>query len=227
MSMVFLNKNSMDSSARTNPHGKGLEKTAQQEDVASFLQAMGTSARADEEAQARAKQDSQHQSGQDEAEDKPSQQDDQDTKAHSMSNPFESLFANQMQKIVASTTSASQAPQDLPELASKLADRILVSQPDAAQQEVRISLGKDIMPDTEICLQRDLNGQLNIIITSKNPSSFQTLVAEQHTLRQLLEKQEGAEVRVEIQQGETEDDGDKKQRSRGYYVAPEEENGNL
>lgn len=225
MSMVFLNKNSIDSSARTSPNAKGLEKAAQQEDVASFLQAMGTPARAEDEAQARLKHEAQHQSGQDDAEGMPNQQDDQDTKAHSpttMSNPFESLFANQMQKIASSTTPASQAPHELSDLANKLVDRILVSQPDAAQQEVRISLGKDIMPDTEICLQRDLNGQLRIIITSENPSSFQTLVAEQHSLRQLLEKQEGAAVRVEIQQG-AEEDNDAKHRSRGHYLAPEEE----
>ncbi|MDD2966870.1 MAG: type III secretion HpaP family protein [Desulfovibrionaceae bacterium] len=219
MSMFSLNKTTIDTSARTTSSGKSTEKPVQQQDVNSFLQAMGTPNNA-EEAQAYREKGAhqgqeQEQGGQAEAEGT--------SITAGMSNPFEALFANKMQQVASSALQAEHSPHELNTLASKLVDRILVSEPNAAQQEVRISVSNDIMPNTEICLRRDSSGQLSIVITSENASSFQTLVAEQHTLRQLLEKQEGAAVRVSIQQGTEGEDADARKHSRGQYLAPEED----
>jgi type III secretion system needle length determinant len=219
MSMFSLNKTTIDTSARATPSGKSTEKPVQQQDVNSFLQAMGTPNSA-EEAQAY-REKSAHQ-GQEQEQGGQNEQGEGTSITAGMSNPFEALFANKMQQVVSSALQAEHSPHELNTLASKLVDRILVSEPNAAQQEVRISVSNDIMPNTEICLRRDGSGQLSIVITSENASSFQTLVAEQHTLRQLLEKQEGAAVRVTIQQGTEGEDADARKHSRGQYLAPEE-----
>ena len=130
-----------------------------------------------------------------------------------MTNPLDSIFSN--------ARMVKGAAQSAPVLNEKLVETILVSQPDADNQEVRLTLNRDILPDTEIRMMRDVNGTLNIILQSNNASSFQTLVAGQNTLKAMLEQGEG-EIKITVESGDT-GQNDTNQRSRGHTEYTEEE----
>lgn len=116
----------------------------------------------------------------------------------------------------AQTASSAQRAEAL---AEHLAERILVSEPSAAGQEVRIQPAGNILPDTEICLVRGTDGLLSAVIHTDNPASFQTLAAAQHDLRARLEASEGQPVHVELRSS-ADDDNDPRRRSRGLDVDP-------
>ena len=134
-----------------------------------------------------------------------------------MTNPLDSLLSMR-----ANNTLATQTPQNtMPLNSEKLCETILVSQPDADSQEVRLTLNKDILPDTEIKIMRDANGMLNISLSSSNSSSFQTLVQGQHDLRQLLEKS-GEQANIQVNSGDASQDGRDEERRSSTYMGYEE-----
>lgn len=106
-------------------------------------------------------------------------------------------------------------------LAEKLVSRILVSQDSARGQEVRLQLGTEILPDTEIRLIKGRDGMLQVMLLSDNPSSFQTLVAAQGTLKEQLEKFE-TNVRIDVSMHTQEENNDSRRRSRGYMPETDE-----
>ena len=90
--------------------------------------------------------------------------------------------------------------------------------------EIRLTLGKDVLPGTEIRLQRGSDGVLSVHLATDNAASFQTLVGAQESLKARLESFE-KDVRVEVvsERGEAEAEiGDGRRQSRGEYVAPDE-----
>ena len=90
--------------------------------------------------------------------------------------------------------------------------------------EIRLTLGKDVLPGTEIRLQRGSDGVLSVHLATDNAASFQTLVGAQESLKARLESFE-KDVRVEVvsERGEAEaENGDGRRQSRGEYVAPDE-----
>ena len=136
----------------------------------------------------------------------------------SMSSPLDSLFSGRMET---AAPSAAQAPvMDQNQLES-LVDRILVSSPEQGGQEVRISLNEKTLGGTEILLHRSADGTLSVTLNAKDPSAFQTLVGAQNDLQQLLQKQESAQVRVQVMQESTREENDSQRRSQTYQSVEE------
>lgn len=137
----------------------------------------------------------------------------------SMSSPLDSLFSGRMET---SASTMVQAPtiMDQNQLES-LVERILVSTPEQGGQEVRITLNEKTLGGTEILLQRNVDGMLSVTLNVKDPSSFQTLVGAQQDLQQLLQKQESAQVRVEVMQESTREENDSQRRSQTYQSVEE------
>ena len=102
------------------------------------------------------------------------------------------------------------------EMVQKCVERILVSRPEDGASEVRIQIGRDVLPDTEICLNRAMDGQLIVHMYTANESSFQSMVAMRNDLLNTLEQREGNAVRVEISFQNNAETGDMNRRSRGY-----------
>lgn len=127
-----------------------------------------------------------------------------------MTNPLDSLFGNTM-----IAKNVAQVPnQNMASMNEKLVETILVSQPDADNQEVRITLSKGVLPDTEVRIMRDIHGTLNITLQTSNASSFQTLVAGQHDLKAMLAENEG-DIKITVESSDAEQN-DTNQRSRTY-----------
>ena len=104
---------------------------------------------------------------------------------------------------------------DHPQL-EKIVERILVSAPDQGGQEVRITLSSQALQGTDIILHRNVTGELSVTLQTGDPRSFQTLVASQGELKQLLETQEKGEVRVTVAGDTPQEQNDSNRRSRGY-----------
>ncbi|WP_298067812.1 type III secretion system needle length determinant [uncultured Mailhella sp.] len=101
-----------------------------------------------------------------------------------------------------------------------LVDRILVSAPESGSREVRISLSEQTLGGTEIALQRGADGMLSIVLNTRDPAAFQTLVAAQNDLRQLLERHEPL-VRVQVLRESNREENDAQRRSRTYHTIDE------
>ncbi len=135
-------------------------------------------------------------------------------------------------------TQAAPAVQGLDSaLTDKLVDRILVSSPESGQGEVRIALKDDLLPGTEVRIQRGADGSLSVRFVTDNPVSERLLGKEQlSSLQNALGQTMQTEVRVQTvrtdgsmsseadsggqqnrggQQGQ-QDQGDSRQRSRQY-----------
>ena len=103
------------------------------------------------------------------------------------------------------------------EIAQKCVERILVSRPENGASEVRLQMGHDILPDTEIRLSRGVDGQLTVSMYTGNETSFQSMVAMRNDLLDNLQHQEkDTKVRVEISFQNNAETGDMNRRSRGY-----------
>ena len=141
-----------------------------------------------------------------------------------MTNPLESLFAGRMGQ----PASVDPAPNDGPDLgalAEKLVERILVSDPVEGRSEIRLMLGKDVLPGTEIRLLRGSDGLLSVRLETDDAASFQTLVGAREALKTQLERFEKNGVRVEVvseRDGADAEDGDARRRSRGLFIEPDE-----
>jgi type III secretion system needle length determinant len=127
-----------------------------------------------------------------------------------MANPLDSLFSGRMVQAAAAPPSAF-GFVDI----EQLVDHILVSSPENGGHEVRLMLDDKLLADTEIIIQRSLDGLLSVELRTTNISSFQTLVASQADLRRLLEQNESSEVRIVVNQDDAEDGGTDR-RSRGF-----------
>lgn len=133
---------------------------------------------------------------------------------------LESLFRS-AQTVQAGTPAAAEAqraaaPQSTDDALQALVSRILVSSPEKGGAEVRLTLNDGVLRGTEIMLQRDLSGALTVRCTTTDPASFQTLVAQQHTLREALAAAEKEPVTVEMHEERNEaDQNDPNRRSRG------------
>ena len=121
-------------------------------------------------------------------------------------------------------TTAAQAPAQAdgaqksllpPDSLNNLVSRILVNSPESGRAEVRLMLNDNVLRGTEISISRDLNGQLSVQISCKDPSSFQTLVASRNDLQQTLEQQERQTVNVTMTDSTDAGENDTRQRSRG------------
>ncbi len=113
------------------------------------------------------------------------------------------------------------------EATAKLAESILVSQPNAENQEVRIKVSQDILQQTEIIIARLEQGGLQVTLVTDNERSWQTLVQGQHELREMLAKDE-SDVKVKVQTTEESqaESNDQQKRSRGLNDLQENENDN-
>lgn len=139
-----------------------------------------------------------------------------------MTGPLDTLFAGRTAQTAETAAPSGDAP-DLGALAEKLVERILVSGPDGGH-EIRLTLGKDVLPGTEIRLQRGSDGVLSVHLATDNAASFQTLVGAQESLKARLGSFE-KDVRVEViseRGGAEAESGDGRRQSRGEYVAPDE-----
>ena len=72
------------------------------------------------------------------------------------------------------------------EIQEKLLNQILISQPNAKEQEIRLQLKQDILANTEIRLIKNNYGNLTIQISTSNQNSFQTLIANQFRLKRKI-----------------------------------------
>ena len=132
-----------------------------------------------------------------------------------MTSPLESLFSGRMEQMTQTAAATPTSPVEHDDL-QQLVERILVATPESGGNEVRLTLGSRVLPDTEVILHRAADGMLSVTLNSSNASSFQTLVSAQGTLQQMLEQLENGPVRVEVYSDSGREDNDSRRRSRGY-----------
>ena len=86
------------------------------------------------------------------------------------------------------------------ELTDKIAKSIMVSEPGSAgNREVRISLREDVLPGTEIRLQRGLDGTLEVRFVTENPVTERMLSSAQlQNLQQTIVQNLQIDVRTSI-----------------------------
>ncbi|WP_422134748.1 MULTISPECIES: type III secretion HpaP family protein [unclassified Endozoicomonas] len=115
-------------------------------------------------------------------------------------------------------------PKEINEVINKLVDKIMVSSKDAIQgAEVRITLKDNILPGTEIRIQR-VSGELQVTMNTSSADSHNFLVANEASLMKNLEKL-GEKVQVNINlsgDGNEQNDG----RSQQEYVGEEDQEDN-
>lgn len=139
-----------------------------------------------------------------------------------MTNPFSRLFSENMPKMQSSPTEAVSSSSTA-ELAEKLVERILVSQPDKNGQEIRLQLSQESGVNAEVRIVRGLDGSLSVTMHTKDAASFQNLVAAQDRLKATLDAHERSTVRVEVLSQTEQENNDANRRSRGY-MPPQSEN---
>lgn len=133
------------------------------------------------------------------------------------SSAFESIFSMAFSSVKESGIQEITAPIPKPnELTENLVERILVSDPKSADQEVRIKLNESVLPDTEIRITRHNDGSLHIQLNSENANSFQTLAAQQFELKTRLERIENTPIIVEVN-SQNREESDRNRRSRGLF----------
>ncbi|WP_448217866.1 type III secretion HpaP family protein [Endozoicomonas sp. 2B-B] len=119
---------------------------------------------------------------------------------------------------------AVSGPKEINEVINKLVDKIMVSSKDAIQgAEVRITLKDNILPGTEIRIQR-VSGELQVTMNTSSADSHNFLVANEASLMKNLEKL-GEKVQVNINlsgDGNEQNDG----RSQQEYVGEEDQEDN-
>lgn len=131
-----------------------------------------------------------------------------------MSSPLNSIFSGRMEQ-TAPVPPALELDESRLE---QLVERILVSTPEQGGNEVRLSLGSQALPGTEIIIRRDAGGMLSVALNTTDQASFQTLVSARDELKRLLEAQERSGVRVDVNSGADAEDNDSRRRSRGYVT---------
>jgi type III secretion system needle length determinant len=145
---------------------------------------------------------------------------DDDAPGQMPSLPLNDLFSGRMASIT-SGAARPEAPMPPSELAEKLVERILVGQTADGGQEVRLRLGPDVLPGTEIRMTKGPDGTLQVVLITDNASSFQTLVAAQNDLKARLENLDSP-VRIDITSESGAEDNDSNRRSRGWVPETDE-----
>ena len=103
----------------------------------------------------------------------------------------------------------------------KLVERILVADKSQGAQEVRISLADGPLKGSDLSIVRTAEGQLHITVNCQTATAFQTAVSARQSLVDALEAH-GEQVRVNVDNGGG-NEGDSRQRSRGYRAIVDEE----
>jgi type III secretion system needle length determinant len=134
--------------------------------------------------------------------------------------PLDALFSGRMVS-PAPPEVRPDGPMPSGELVESLVERILVGQNADGGQEVRLRLGSDTLPGTEIRLTKNADGTLQVVLATDNASSFQTLVAAQHDLKARLERLD-CPVRVDVTSESGSEDNDSRRRSRGLVPETDE-----
>ena len=135
----------------------------------------------------------------------------------SVNSLFSSLFEGKMVATAASAAASALASADVGELVDTLAQRILVSDPQAgAPAEIRIQLNESVLADTQIVLSRGLDGLLHVQLLTGNVASMQTLVAARQSLVEQLEMQGPVMVKVGNTRENGQGDNDTNRRSQGF-----------
>jgi type III secretion system needle length determinant len=145
---------------------------------------------------------------------------DDDAPGQMPSLPLNDLFSGRMASITPGAA-RPEAPMPPGELAEKLVERILVGQTRDGGQEVRLRLGPDVLPGTEIRMSKGPDGTLQVVLVTDNASSFQTLVAAQNDLKARLESLDSP-VRIDITSESGAEDNDSNRRSRGWVPETDE-----
>jgi type III secretion system needle length determinant len=145
---------------------------------------------------------------------------DDDAPGQMPSLPLNDLFSGRMASITPGAA-RPEAPMPPGELAEKLVERILVGQTGDGGHEVRLRLGSDVLPGTEIRMTKGPDGTLQVVLVTDNASSFQTLVAAQDDLKARLEKLDSP-VRIDITSESGAEDNDSNRRSRGWVPETDE-----
>ena len=103
----------------------------------------------------------------------------------------------------------------------KLVERILVADKSQGAQEVRITLADGPLKGSDLSIVRTAEGQLHITVNCQTATAFQTAVSARQSLVDALEAH-GEQVRVNVDNGGG-NEGDSRQRSRGYRAIVDEE----
>lgn len=110
-------------------------------------------------------------------------------------------------------------PKEINETISKLVDKISVSAKDAVNgSEIRMTLKDNILPGTEIRIQR-AGGELTVTMNTTSADSHNFLAQHEASLLKSLNDRFGEKVQVNINMSGEQNDG----RSREEYVGEEEE----
>lgn len=134
---------------------------------------------------------------------------------------FENFFSNAFDTDSVPKNQAAQLNQSTQqfEIHTKLVEQILVSQPDSPNQEIRLRLSCDVLADTEISIMKSPDGSLNIKLISSNPASFQTLVANQYSLKEQLTALDNNLVNITLENPNAEDnDGNRRSATYQEYT---------
>lgn len=117
-------------------------------------------------------------------------------------------------------TAVAQASTISPAL-TQVAERILVSSQQAHGGEVRIKVDSRLLPQTEIRLT-ERGGGLMVQMNTASPVSHHVLATEQSNLADLLTRQSGLDVDVQLNYTSEQEQGDPNQRSRGLNLISDE-----
>lgn len=98
-----------------------------------------------------------------------------------------------------------------------LVERILVSTPESGVQEVRLTLGGELLNGTEIVIRRDALGQISVQLHAHDAAAFQSLVASQNELSHALKARLADPVSVSVAYEGQPSGNDAERRSKGYY----------
>lgn len=142
-----------------------------------------------------------------------------------MTHPLDGMFLGAPASSPAVRAEGSTTLEDAAStLWGKLSERILVAETPQGGHEVRITVGQDILPGTEISLTRYPDGGLTAVLITDNAATLQTLVAGRDDLRHRLENMGEKNVRVDVRTSTGDNSGDMDRRSRGLiYPDPEVE----
>lgn len=117
-------------------------------------------------------------------------------------------------------TATAQASTISPAL-TQVAERILVSSQQAHGGEVRIKVDSRLLPQTEIRLT-ERGGGLMVQMNTASPVSHHVLATEQSNLADLLTRQSGLDVDVQLNYTSEQEQGNPDQRSRGLDLMDDE-----
>lgn len=135
-----------------------------------------------------------------------------DTAGDSILQAFQSRTVSTSKEPAAAMASRSK----ISDVATQIADRILVSDPSLdGKQEVRIQLKESVLPGTEVRISKE-GGSIRVELTTVNADSYRFLAEQQTGLQDHLKTRLGENVQVQVTtaetQGDTQDGRSRQQR---------------